>query len=100
MIKSDLVHRILRQNKHLRLLGAGKIVDTILDEIASALARGDRVEIRGFGTFSVRQRKARPGRNPKTGEQVSVEEKVFPHFKAGKEISRRLNRKAIQGSTP
>jgi integration host factor subunit beta len=92
MIKSDLVHRIYRQNKHLRPRDPGKIVDTILDEIEAALARGDRVEIRGFGTFSVRQRKARPGRNPKTGVQVSIEQKVFPHFKAGKEISRRLNR--------
>jgi integration host factor subunit beta len=94
MIKSDLVHRIYRQNRHLSPRDAGNIVDTILDEITAALVRGGRVEIRGFGAFSVRQRKARPGRNPKTGVPVQVEEKVAPHFKAAREISQRLNRKA------
>ena len=64
---------------------------TILDEIALALARGDRVELRGFGAFSVKRREARTGRNPRTGEQVSVDEKSVPFFKTGKEMRERLN---------
>ena len=98
MIKSDLVHRIYRQNRHLSPRDAEKIVNALLEAITSAMARGDRVEIRGFGAFSVRQRKARPGRNPKTGVPVQVEEKVALHFKAGKELNERLNREP--GSTP
>jgi integration host factor subunit beta len=68
-----------------------KIVNAILDEITSALARGDRVELRGFGAFSVKHRDARVGRNPRTGAHVSVDEKAVPFFKTGKEMRDRLN---------
>jgi integration host factor subunit beta len=85
-------------NPHLLLKDAEKIVTAFLDSIVLAMARGHRVEIRGFGVFTVRQRKARTGRNPRTGVVVSVEEKVVPHFRAGKELSERLNREPAQGS--
>jgi len=91
MLKSDLVHRMSLQNPHLRGKDVEKIIDTILDEIILAMARGDRVEIRGFGAFSVRQREAHSGRNPRTGAEVAVRKKLAPHFKAGKEIRSRLN---------
>jgi integration host factor subunit beta len=100
MLQSDLVRRIAGQNPHLALKDAEKIVNAILDAIVVGMTRGDRVEIRGFGVFSVRQRKARPGRNPRTGVAVQVEEKAVPHFKAGKELSERLNRQPTQGSPP
>ena len=91
MIKSDLVERIAGQNPHLYRRDAESIVNAILDAIIAAMARGDRIELRGFGNFSVRHRSARPGRNPRTGVTVSVKEKSMPHFKAGKEIRQRLN---------
>jgi integration host factor subunit beta len=69
-----------------------KILDAILDEIGAALTRGDRVELRGFGTFSIKRRSARVGRNPRTGVTVSVEKKSVPYFKTGKEMRARLNR--------
>jgi integration host factor subunit beta len=93
MLKSDLVHQIWAQNPHLRLQDAENIVDAILDEITSAMTRGDRVEIRGFGAFSTRVREARKGRNPRTGAAVSVSKKLAPYFKAGREIQSRLNSK-------
>jgi integration host factor subunit beta len=92
MIKSELVLKIAEQNPHLYQRDVEKIVNAILDTIADALARGDRVELRGFGAFSVKNRPARVGRNPRTGEQVDVGEKYVPQFKAGKEIRERLNR--------
>jgi integration host factor subunit beta len=92
MLKSDLIHRISVQNPHLRVKDVEKLVDAILDEIISAMARGDRVEIRGFGAFSARLRAARDGRNPRTGAEVAVGKKLALHFKAGKEIKDRLNR--------
>jgi len=67
------------------------VVNAILGTIADALARGDRVELRGFGTFSVKTREARTGRNPRTGEAVAISEKVMPVFKTGKEMHKRLN---------
>ena len=91
MIKSELVQRIAERNPHLYLRDVENIVNAILDEIIAALSRGDRVEIRGFGAFSVKKRDARMGRNPRTGEKVSVSEKVVPVFKAGKEMRIRLN---------
>ena len=91
MIKSELVQRLAERNPHLYLRDIEKIVNAILDEIASALARGDRVELRGFGAFSVKRREARVGRNPRTGVHVEVEEKVVPFFKTGKEMRERLN---------
>ena len=92
MIKSELVQRIAERNPHLYQRDVENIVNAILDTITDALARGDRVELRGFGAFSVKKRDARTGRNPRTGETVSVSEKVIPVFKTGKEMRVRLNR--------
>jgi integration host factor subunit beta len=91
MIKSELVQRISAQNPHLYQRDVEKIVNAILDEIVAAMARGDRVELRGFGAFSVKERPARTGRNPRTGAHVSVDEKCVPFFKTGKEMRERLN---------
>ena len=96
MIKSELVTKIAEQNPHLFQRDVENIVNAILDTIADALARGDRVELRGFGAFSVKKRDARSGRNPRTGETVSVAEKVIPVFKTGKEMRQRLNGGAPQ----
>ncbi len=92
MIKSELVQKIAERNPHLYQRDVENIVNAILDTITEALARGDRVELRGFGAFSVKKRDARTGRNPRTGETVSVAEKVIPVFKTGKEMRIRLNR--------
>jgi len=91
MIKSELVARLAQANPHLYQRDIERIVGTIFDEITAALARGDRVELRGFGAFSVKKRPARTGRNPKTGEPVEVDEKHVPFFKTGKELRERLN---------
>ena len=91
MIKSELIQRIARRNGNLYQRDVETIVTTILDEITAALSRGDRVELRGFGAFSVKKREARTGRNPRTGEQVPVQEKSVPFFKTGKEMRERLN---------
>jgi integration host factor subunit beta len=93
MIKSDLVWRIRQQNPHLPLRDVEKIVDTIFDEIATSLARGERIELRGFGAFSVKVREARIGRNPKTGALVQVPKRAAPHFKTGQDMRERLNRR-------
>jgi integration host factor subunit beta len=93
MIKSELIQKLAEENPHLFQRDLENIVNAILDEIGNALSRGDRVELRGFGAFSVKNRAARIGRNPRTGEQVSVDEKYVPQFKAGKEIRERLNNK-------
>ena len=91
MTKSELIQRLAERNPHLLQRDAERIVATILEEIPAALARGDRVELRGFGAFSVKQRAARTGRNPRTGEAVDVDAKVVPYFKTGKELRERLN---------
>lgn len=91
MIKSELVLRIAAQNPHLYLRDVENVVSSILGTITDALTRGDRVELRGFGAFSVKRRDARAGRNPRTGETVSVCEKVIPVFKTGKDMRKRLN---------
>jgi len=91
MIKSELVTRIAELNPHLYQRDAEILVNAILDEIIDALSRGDRVELRGFGTFSIKERDARQGRNPRTGEKVAVTGKVVPYFKSGKEMRDRLN---------
>ena len=91
MIKSSLVQTIAEQNPHLYQRDVELIVNAILDEITEALAKGDRVELRGFGAFSVKNRDARIGRNPRTGERVEVEEKWVPFFKTGKDLRDRLN---------
>jgi len=91
MIKSELVQRIAERYPHLYLRDVEKIVNAILDEISDALSRGDRVELRGFGAFSIKRRDPRQGRNPRTGAKVSVDGKVVPFFKTGKEMRERLN---------
>jgi integration host factor subunit beta len=92
MIKSELIERISSQNPHLFERDIEKVVNAILDEMVQALRRGDRVELRGFGAFSVRLREARTGRNPRTGAAVAVAKKAIPAFKTGKEMRARLNR--------
>ena len=92
MIKSELIERIAERNPHLYKRDAEQIVDAILDEVVVALSRGDRVELRGFGAFTVRGRPARAGRNPRTGEQVMVSKKYVPFFKPGQDIRERLKR--------
>ena len=97
MIKSELVQKIADRYPELYQRDAENVVNAILDEIGNALARGDRVEIRGFGAFSTKQRDARVGRNPRTGDHVPVEEKLVPVFRAGKEMRERSNRSRQQG---
>ena len=92
MTKSELILRLAERNPHLLQRDAERIVATIIEEITAALARGDRVELRGFGAFSVKQRAARIGRNPRTGEAVNVDAKVVPYFKTGKELRERLKK--------
>jgi integration host factor subunit beta len=91
MTKSELIQHLAERNPHLYQRDVERIVSTIFDEIAAALSRGDRVELRGFGAFSVKRRGARMGRNPRTGESVQVGEKHIPFFKTGKELRERLN---------
>ena len=91
MIKSELIDKLAEANPHLYHRDVERVVNTILDGITDALAEGDRVELRGFGAFSVRRRPARVGRNPRTGESVAVKEKHVPFFKTGKEMRERLN---------
>lgn len=91
MTRSELVQRIAELNPHLYLRDVEKIVETIFSEITQALSRGDRVELRGFGAFSVKHREARIGRNPRTGETVKVDEKRLPFFKTGKALREALN---------
>ncbi|MEL7027364.1 MAG: integration host factor subunit beta [Pseudomonadota bacterium] len=94
MIRSELVQKIADENPHLYHRDVERIVSTIFEEIIDAMARGDRVELRGFGAFSVKQRDARVGRNPRTGESVQVEQKHVPFFKTGKLLRDRLNGKS------
>lgn len=91
MVKSELIMRLAELNPHLYQRDIERIVSTIFEEISAALARGDRVELRGFGAFSVKQRAARVARNPRTGEAVHVSEKHVPFFKTGKELRQSLN---------
>lgn len=91
MIRSELIQKIAEENVHLNHREVENIVNTIFEEIIEAMARGDRVELRGFGAFSVKKRDARVGRNPRTGDAVDVEEKHVPFFKTGKLLRERLN---------
>jgi integration host factor subunit beta len=97
MTKSDLILRLAEKYPHLLQRDIERIVNTVFDEISNALARNSRVELRGFGAFSVKQREARQGRNPRTGTTVSVAEKFVPFFKTGKQLRDRLN--GIEGTT-
>ncbi len=94
LTRSDLVQKLAEKNPHLMQKDVERIVNTIFEEVTVALARGDRVELRGFGAFSIKKREARTGRNPRTGETVSVAEKAVPFFKTGKQLRDRLNGKA------
>ena len=91
MTKSELIQKLADRNPHLYLRDIEKIVETIFEEMTQALVEGNRVELRGFGAFSVKHRDARVGRNPRTGEQVHVEAKRLPFFKAGKALRENLN---------
>jgi integration host factor subunit beta len=91
MTKSELIQRIAELNPHLFHRDVERIVSTIFDEISEALAQGNRVELRGFGAFSVKRRGPRVGRNPRTGAAVQVSEKHIPFFKTGKQLRERLN---------
>ncbi len=94
MIKSELIQKIANENPHLFQRDVERIVNVIFDEIIDALSRGDRVELRGFGAFTVKHRAARQGRNPRTGQPVFVDEKFVPFFKSGKELRERLNKQS------
>ena len=91
MIRSELVEKIAAENPHLFQRDIERIIGTVFDEIIDAMSNGNRVELRGCGSFSVKQREARRGRNPRTGETVDVEEKHVPFFKTGKLLRDRLN---------
>ena len=93
MIRSELIQKVAEENPHLYQRDVEKIVNTIFEEIIGAMAKGQRVELRGFGAFSVKKRDARTGRNPRTGEAVQVEQKHVPFFKTGKLLRDRLNGK-------
>lgn len=93
MIRSELIQKIADENPHLYQRDVERIVNTVFNEITDAMAGGNRVELRGFGAFSVKKRDARTGRNPRTGETVMVEEKHVPFFKTGKLLRDRLNGK-------
>lgn len=91
MIKSELVQKLADENPNLFYRDIERIVSIVFDEVSDALARGERVELRGFGAFSVKHRPARIGRNPRSGEAVQIDEKWSPFFKSGKELRDRLN---------
>ena len=93
MIKSELIQKIAAANPNLFHRDIERIVNILFDEIVAAMARGDRVELRGFGAFTVKRRASRVGRNPRTGAAVAVDEKFVPFFKTGKELRERLNGK-------
>ena len=93
MIKSELITRMADRNPHLTQRDIERIVNVIFEEISAALSAEGRVELRGFGSFTVKRRSARIGRNPRTGEAVSVPEKNVLHFKTGKDLRERLNQK-------
>ena len=92
MIKSELVQKIAEENSHLSHREVERLVNAIFDEITNALSAGGRVELRGFGAFSVKSRPGRVGRNPRTGQKVEISEKNVPYFKTGKLLKERLNK--------
>ncbi len=92
MTRSELITYLANENPHLYQGDVERIVATVFEEITAALERGDRVELRGFGAFSVKHRGSRTGRNPRTGDPGNVEAKRVPYFKTGKELRERLNK--------
>src|SRR5271169_941637 len=99
MTRSDLIFRLAAKHSNLNAVDMGLVVNTILDSMAIHLAQGGRIEIRGFGSFSVHVRPPKIGRNPKTGEKVKVPEKHVPHFKPGVELRERVNNGGIGKTT-
>ena len=97
MTKSELIEQIAMRQPELSAKDVETAVRIILDDMTDALATGGRVEIRGFGSFSLHYRKPRTGRNPKTGDSVELEGKHVPHFKPGKELRERVNRSLKAG---
>jgi integration host factor subunit beta len=93
MIRSELVQKLVDDNPHLRQRDVERIISTFFEEIINTMSNGDRVELRGFGAFSIKKRDSRTGRNPRTGDSVAVEEKYVPFFKTGKLLRDRLNGK-------
>ncbi len=93
MTKRDLIEKLAEKMKSLSQKDAELVVNTIFESMTEALATGDRIEIRGFGSFQIRERRSREGRNPRTGDKVNVEEKKVPFFKVGKELKERVDRK-------
>ncbi len=91
MTRSQLIEQLAAQNPHLAHREAERIVNAIFETIAAALARGERIELRGFGSFTVRDHAPRVGRNPRTGETVHVAAKLRPYFRSGKELRRRIH---------
>ncbi len=100
MTRSELIERLAARNPRLSARDAEETVKTLLDAMTDTLARGGRIEIRGFGSFALNYRPPRLGRNPKSGESVEVPAKFVPHFKAGKELRALVDRKAATGSNP
>jgi integration host factor subunit beta len=101
MIKSELIQKLAYDHPHLFHKDVERIVNIVFDEIIGAMARGDRVELRGFGAFSVKHRAPRTARNPRTGKPVTVKEKFVPFFKTGKDLRERLNRNGpVPGQEP
>ena len=99
MVKSELILRLAELNPHLYQRDIERIVSTVFEEISGALAQGHRVELRGFGAFSVKHRAARVARNPRTGVSVQVADKHVPFFKYGKELRERLNSAPVTEET-
>lgn len=97
MTRSELINRLSERNPNLYHRDVERIVTTVFDEISNALSRGDRVELRGFGTFFTKKRDSRQGRNPRTGDAVEVDAKVVPFFKTGKKLHQRLNGEEVDG---
>ena len=91
MVRSELVEKVAELHPYLQRRDVERVVETIFGEIGNALARGARTEIRGFGSFAIKHREARTGRNPKTGATVDVSRKVIPFFRIGKHLHARLN---------
>ncbi|WP_019622502.1 integration host factor subunit beta [Amphritea japonica] len=91
MTKSELIERLIDQNEQLSIKDVELAVKTMLDHMTESLSEGDRIEIRGFGSFSLHFRAPRVGRNPKTGDSVSLDAKYVPHFKPGKELREQVN---------
>ena len=99
LTRAELIAELAADNPHLRVADVELIVTTVFEQITAALARGERVELRGFGAFTVKQRNARIGRNPRTGVTVQVDDKTVPYFKAGLEMLRRLNGDGVKRRT-